>query len=64
MPASYDEFVNNNKFFTDFEDGFVETVLSILDADFELADKQTQRLLRRSNVNKKKDNKNQEDFEE
>tara|TARA_A100000172_G_scaffold78706_1_gene64602 strand:- start:559 stop:1977 length:1419 start_codon:yes stop_codon:yes gene_type:complete len=63
MPASYDEFVNNNKFFTDFEDGFVETVLSILDDDFELADKETQRLLRKSNP-KNISEEEQGDFEE
>jgi len=63
MPASYDEFVNNNKFFTDFEEGFVETILSITDDDFELADKETQRLRRNQNVNKNT-SQTTEDFEE
>ena len=34
MPASYDDFVNNNKFNSDFSDGFIDSVLGMLDNNF------------------------------
>lgn len=40
MPASYDEFVNNNKFFADFENGFIETILGRLDEQFKAANEE------------------------
>ena len=37
VPTTYDEFVNSNKFFANFEDTFVETILNRLDEQFKAA---------------------------